>query len=85
MFIVLYQVLDYITDAEEDVVNEERQQVKKEHLPYDLINLLHCTLAILQALLELWNAGVLRKFDEEKLLVKAESAKLCVHICSPYI
>lgn len=47
------QVLDYITDAEEDIVNEERQQ----------------------ALLELWNAGVLRKFDEDKLLMKAETAK----------
>ena len=30
----------------------------------------------MQALLELWHAGVLKKFDEEKLLVKAEIAKL---------
>ena len=29
-----------------------------------------------QALLELWHAGVLKKFDEEKLLVKAEAARL---------
>lgn len=31
-----------------------------------------------QALLELWHAGVLKKFDEEKLLVKAEAARLWV-------
>ena len=36
---------------------------------------LNCVL-VLQALLELWHAGVLKKFDEEKLLVKAEIAKL---------
>ena len=29
-----------------------------------------------QALLELWHVGVLKKFDEEKLLVRAEAAKL---------
>ena len=34
---------------------------------------------VFKALLELWHAGVLKKFDEEKLLVKAESAKLYVY------
>lgn len=29
-----------------------------------------------QALLELWHVGVLKKFDEEKLLVRAEAARL---------
>lgn len=36
-------------------------------------------LLCLKALLELWHAGVLKKFDEEKLLVKAESAKLYIY------
>ena len=37
------------------------------------------SLLCVKALLELWHAGVLKKFDEEKLLVKAESAKLYVY------
>ena len=43
---------------------------------YWLLVYMALPLPLCQALLELWNAGVLRKFDEEKLLVKAESAKL---------
>ena len=35
-----------------------------------------CFFVCAQALLELWHAGVLKKFDEEKLLVKAEAARL---------
>jgi tellurite resistance protein len=29
-----------------------------------------------QAVMELWHAGVLKKFDEERLLIMAESARL---------
>ena len=38
--------------------------------------LLHLTIHVFQALLELWHVGVLKKFDEEKLLVRAEAARL---------
>ena len=55
-------------------MNEERQQVYM--YTYMWPNFILLLPLFLQAAMELWHAGVLKKFDEERLLIMAESARL---------